>query len=134
MLTREGIRTLLHNMVEAEDAIVIRLFVNDHTPTASDTLKTFKEPPRAAGYQPHRCAAADWEVQEDLAITYPDVEFRFTRKVGRVYGHFATQRGVVLWAYRFDEDAPIFMKREGDATIVIPRIEWVPQVPVEEQT
>jgi hypothetical protein len=102
---------------------ILRLYVNDYTPTVNSKSSDFVEA-SGAGYSSHALTGEAWKVTEEVA-EYDEQIFTFTGSLGKVYGYFMTRQasGRIMHAERFED--PFEVKYSGDQIKITPRVTFV---------
>lgn len=106
--------------------LVLRLFVNNVTPTADSKASDFVEA-RSGGYSPITLSGDQWTVAPGTPIeaSFPQQAFTCNGSgiVQSCYGYFVTreQSGQVAHAERFP-NAPYAFANDGDQIKITPRI------------
>ena len=114
----------------AADDVDLRLYVNDVTPSESDTMasgsETYTECSET-GYAAKTLTGASWTISTSTgttSATYAQQDFVLTSGPVDVYGYFVTDSTVgdtLLWAERFDTTASL--GAGGGTVSVTPYIE-----------
>lgn len=124
MISLMGERDLLAYAVNAKrpEDLVLRLFVNDYTPTDADDASAFVEA-EGYGYQPKVLRGASWSIEE--VARYPEQTFLFTGAMGWVYGYYLTRAksNRLASASRFF-DGPYEIAVAGDRVRVNAKLEF----------
>lgn len=106
---------LILNKVKPED-LVLRLYVNDETPTKKSVLKDFTEADNF-GYDGITLSPGRWGIEpgDPTQASYATQVFTFTGKLGQVFGYFITREtsGHLVLAERFG-DGPYNIINNGD--------------------
>jgi hypothetical protein len=128
-----GEAALLRMMLKdaAPEAMVLKLYKNDHDPAEDDDAGDYTEAD-LAGYAAQNLVRATWGDPATVAgvttATYPQVTFAFTGN-GKVVGYFlvGATSGVLLWAERLfgPSDYPAAGQQfgGGDSLKFSPRIQ-----------
>lgn len=120
---------MLHNFLNktaAEDQTV-KLYVNNITPSETDTDSTYTEM-STQGYADKDLTGASWSVTEGAPSfgSYAQQVWTFDGTGGttNVYGYYVVQQssGILLWAERFS-DGPYTVTNNGDQIKITPRFE-----------
>jgi len=110
----------------APEQMIMRLFVNNITPSESDVIGTFTEA-SGFGYAAITLLGATWDTPvsgDPSYIPYPKQAYTFTGALGDVYGYYMERAttGDLLYAERF-LGAPYDIQNNGDKIEITPRIE-----------
>ena len=100
---------------------MLRLFVNDHTPTDDDNVGNYVEA-SFPGYSPISCKFDDWIVS-GLVLTYPQQLFTLSTDLESrvpVYGWFMSRGGEFVMGHR-DAKAP-HMLINRNSIIKVPNV------------
>lgn len=103
----------------------IRLYSNNRTPAATDTLAAYTESV-ASNYSAFRLFGASWTVASGTPVgataTYAQQSFNFSA-ADTIYGYYVTaqQKSLVLWAELFT-GGPFTLPPSGGSIAVTPRI------------
>lgn len=110
------------NKASPED-LMIRLYVNNITPSESDTAVTYTEA-SGFGYTSIQLTPADWTISmgNPTTATHSQVTWVFTGALGNLYGYYITKKisGDLMWAERFT-NGPYNIQNNGDELRVTPR-------------
>lgn len=108
----------------AVEALTLRLFTNNVTPSDTDTIATYTEA-AGSGYAAVGLTASNWVLTAGAPsdATYPEITFTFTGALGNVYGYFITgdTSSDVWWAEAFT-GGPFDVQANGDQIKVTPII------------
>jgi len=120
-----GENKLMELALKSEN-FTLRLYVNDITPSSSDTKSTYTEM-STNGYAAKTLTAASWTVAQETGEAegaYALQRFDFTSSGGSntVYGYFvvANDTTTLLWSERFTD--PIVIAANGDFIAITPKI------------
>src|SRR5438067_12256470 len=96
----------------------LRIYVNDHEPTRTDSLADFVEPRGRTGYKPRDLDSALWTVVEgDEGLpsyaAYGKEVFQFESPPMELDGYFVQTQDELLWAERF-LDGPYVVEIAAD--------------------
>jgi hypothetical protein len=111
------------NQAQPEN-LILRLFVNDVTPSETDTAANYVEA-SGAGYAPKLLRGGEWNVAEGAPseAAYPMQQFDFLAPLGNIYGYFLTrERSGRIAAAERDPAAPFNVASAADVYRVAPRI------------
>lgn len=115
---------ILESWVRSED-MILRLFVNNFTPSRDSQLKDFKE---AKQYTPAKLSRQAWQLRESAEgrsqVLHPKVTLKFDAPIGRIYGYFITQGDAVVMYHKFKESEPYFVRTKLDELRIIPKISF----------
>ena len=108
----------------APENLSLRLFINNITPSDTDTTGTFTQA-GFPGYAAITLTGASWNAASGGSITY-SAQQSWTcsgSSTNDVYGYYVVQvtSGILLWAER-DAAAPAAVRNSGDAVKVTPTI------------
>jgi hypothetical protein len=108
----------------APETLILRLYVNNITPSDTDTLATFTQA-TFSGYAQISLTPATWGAAAAGVITY-SAQQTFTcsgAATDDVYGYFVIQTTstVLMWAER-DASAPFAVRNSGDAIKITPSL------------
>lgn len=88
------------------EGLVLKLFVNDITPSETDTAASYTEA-SGNGYANVALTGSLWTITEGSPsnASYPEQSFLFTGDAGNVYGYFLVRAGSgrIAWAERFSD-------------------------------
>jgi hypothetical protein len=113
--------------IVAPQTMVLRLFVNNHTPAEGDALNASDYTEMSTlGYASVSLTPGSWVISGTVptVAAYPQVTFTFTAgSLVNVYGYYVTQTtsGDLMWAERFS-GAPFPIQNTGDAIQITPQI------------
>lgn len=112
------------NKGNAIEDLDIKLYVNDVTPTDTDTEASYTEA-SGGGYSPIQLTPGSWSISPGTPTSaeHLQVTWTFTGTVGLVYGYFVTRRtsGDLMWAERFT-NGPYNVQLNGDVIRITPRL------------
>lgn len=108
----------------APENLVLRLFINNITPSDTDTAATYTEA-GFPGYAPINLTGASWNAASAGSITY-SAQQTFTCSgvaTDNVYGYYITQvtSTVLMWSEK-DASAPFAVRLLGDTVKLTPVI------------
>jgi len=103
------------NKTTTTESLVLKLYRNDVTPSASTTNSDFSYLSSGNGYAPITLTPSQWSVTSGSA-SYPQQSWTFTGPVGNVYGYavVTSTTNTVLMAERF-LSAPYNVQSNDDA-------------------
>lgn len=103
------------NKTTSTESLVLKLYRNDVTPSASTTNSDFSYLSSGNGYAPITLTPAQWSITGGAA-SYPQQSWTFTGPVGNVYGYavVTATSNTVLMAERF-LSAPYNVQSNDDA-------------------
>lgn len=114
---KEVVLKYLTGSISTTEALKMKLFTNNYTPTVSASLTDFTEA-SGGGYAEKSLAASAWSFASGIATCPPQL-WTFTGSVGNVYGYYlvrATTNDVVA-AERFSS-GPYNIANNGDTITV----------------
>lgn len=106
--------------------LVLRLYVNDHTPEDADVAESYVEA-SGSGYEPIKLSGANWSAPTQQGahseIEYAEQVFVFSGGIGRVFGYYMAREtnGLLALAERFT-DGPYDIRNNGDRIKIRPKI------------
>lgn len=137
LLTDRGARRLLMAQVgaAAPEALLVRLFANDHVPARDDAAADYVEL-EGHGYRAERVAPGDWRIRRgDDGWTAEAAVAEWTFQEGypaEVFGYvvLGESSGDVYWAERFTPErhglaAPLIVHLAGERLRVVLRVSGV---------
>ena len=123
VFSKKGLNYLLRKITghEPQGDLVLHLYINNYIPNENSALKSFDEV-NGAGYAPKIMWGVMWDEKTTYFENTEIFEFGDVIKKFSVYGYYATGRGQLIFAERFD-DGPYKIQIKGDKVEVKVRME-----------